>query len=105
MWLVWTFVIFVGLALILSVVLGVVYKYCAVKEDKRVEMINKMLPGYNCGVCAKPGCLQFAVAILNNEVASLSVCKPGKKDKHFLPILEYLKENPNDDGSIVQVSL
>lgn len=73
-----------------------------VEVDKRLEDIEDMLPGYNCGACGYPGCSGFAEGIVNGEVEQLSMCKPGK-DEHYNPILEYVKDHPHPDGSLIQV--
>jgi electron transport complex protein RnfB len=93
------------LGILLGVVLSLANQYLAVKEDPRIDDVEKLLPNYNCGACGTPGCRAFATAILNGEVKNVSRCKPGKLDKHFNPILEYLKDHPNPDGTIVDVKI
>lgn len=93
------------LGILLGVVLSLANQYLTVKEDPRIDDVEKLLPNYNCGACGTPGCRAFATAILNGEVKNVSRCKPGKLDKHFNPILEYLKDHPNPDGSIVDVKI
>ena len=73
-----------------------------VEVDKRLEAVESMLPGYNCGACGYPGCSGFAEGIMEGEVDKLSLCKPGK-DENYNPILEYLKDHPNSDGSVIKV--
>ncbi len=93
------------LGILLGVVLSLANQYLTVKEDPRIDDVEKLLPNYNCGACGTPGCRAFATAILNGEVKNVSRCKPGKLEKHFNPILEYLKDHPNPDGSIVDVKI
>jgi len=93
------------LGILLGIVLSLANQYLAVKEDPRIDDVEKLLPNYNCGACGTPGCRAFATAILNGEVKNVSRCKPGKLDKHFNPILEYLKDHPNPDGTIVDVKI
>jgi electron transport complex protein RnfB len=93
------------LGILLGVVLSLANQYLAVKEDPRIDDVEKLLPNYNCGACGTPGCRAFATAIINGEVKNVSRCKPGKLDKHFNPILEYLKDHPNPDGTIVDVKI
>jgi len=93
------------LGILLGIVLSLANQYLSVKEDPRIDDVEKLLPNYNCGACGTPGCRAFATAILNGEVKNVSKCKPGKLDKHFNPILEYLKDHPNPDGSIVDVKI
>lgn len=73
-----------------------------VEIDQRLEDVEKRLPGYNCGACGYPGCAGFAEGIMEGEVEKLSMCKPGK-DEHYNSIIEYLKDHPNNDGSIIKV--
>jgi electron transport complex protein RnfB len=91
---------------IMGLVLGLGLAFAAeifhVEADKRLEEIEAMLPGYNCGACGYPGCSGFAEGIVNGEVDKLTMCKPGK-DEHYDPILEYIKDHPNPDGSLIQV--
>jgi len=94
-----------GLGLVLGVGLSLAYKYLTVFEDPRIDGVEKLLPNYNCGACGTPGCHAFAVGIINGEVKNLGRCKPGKVDKHFNPILEYLKNNPNPDGSQIDIKI
>ena len=70
--------------------------------DERIQTINDLLPQYNCGACGFPGCAGFAEAIVEGEVEKLSDCKPGK-DEHYNTILEYIKDHPNPDGSLIKV--
>lgn len=93
------------LGILLGVILSLANKYLAVEEDPRIDGVEKLLPNYNCGACGTPGCRAFATGILNGEVKNLSRCKPGKAEKHFNPILEYLKDHPNPDGSKVDVKI
>jgi H+/Na+-translocating ferredoxin:NAD+ oxidoreductase subunit B len=93
------------LGALMGIVLSLASKYLAVVEDPRIDEVEKLLPNYNCGACGTPGCRAFAEAIVTGEIKNLSKCKPGKADKHFNPILEYLKEHPNQDGSKVDVKI
>ncbi|MGI6360628.1 MAG: (Fe-S)-binding protein [Acholeplasmatales bacterium] len=94
-----------GIGLLFGVVLALASKYLEVKEDPRIDEVEKMLPGYNCGACGTPGCRGFATMIVSGEAGNLKRCKPGKVDANFNPILEYLKANPNPDGTPVNIKL
>ena len=91
----------------MGLILGLGLAYAAdvfkVEADERMEKVLEMLPGYNCGACGYPGCSGFAEGIMEGEVNQLSLCKPGK-DEHYNPILEYLKDHPNKDGSIIKIA-
>lgn len=85
------FLVLGGIGLVLAVAILVANRFLFVEEDKSVENVTKLLPGYNCGACGYPGCSGFAQAIIDGKVASLNNCKPGKEDINFKPILEFLK--------------
>lgn len=102
---IWPVIVLAGMGILLAVALTLANKYLAVKEDPRIDDVEKMLPGVNCGACGTPGCRAFATAVLNGEIKQLSRCKPGNADKNFNPILEYLKDHPNEDGSFVEAKL
>jgi electron transport complex protein RnfB len=94
-----------AIGIVLGIILSLANKYLIVVEDPRINDVEKLLPNYNCGACGTPGCHAFAEGIVNGEVKKLSRCKPGKPDKNYNPILEYLKDHPNNDGSIVDVKI
>ncbi|MFA6801602.1 MAG: RnfABCDGE type electron transport complex subunit B [Acholeplasmataceae bacterium] len=102
---IYPFIVLGALAIVLGIILSLANKYLIVEEDPRINDIEKLLPNYNCGACGTPGCHAFAEAIVSGEAKNLSRCKPGKVDKNYNPILEYLKEHPNKDGSIVDVKI
>ena len=91
------------MGLLLGLGLAYAADYLKVEVDERVEMVTSLLPGYNCGACGYPGCSGFAENIMEGNVDKLSNCKPGK-DENYNAILEYLKDHPNSDGSIVKVA-
>jgi len=43
-----------------------------VVEDPRIDVVEDLLPGSNCGACGSPGCRPFAEALVKGELA------PGK---------------------------
>lgn len=65
-----------GLGLISSFLLGVAAKKFGVKVDPKVEQIEEMLPGANCGACGYAGCSALAKAI-NDGTAPVESCIPG----------------------------
>ena len=91
------------MGLVLGFGLAVAADVFKVEVDTRLEEVEKMLPGYNCGACGYPGCGGFAEGIIAGEVAKLSACKPGK-DEHYDPIIAYLQDHPNPDGSVIKVT-
>ena len=90
----WAILILLGIGLILGLGLAIAAKFLHVKEDERIEEVAKRLPNYNCGSCGYAGCKALAEAII-----------AGKEDANFKPIIEYLDQHPNEDGSKVKVRL
>jgi Na+-translocating ferredoxin:NAD+ oxidoreductase RNF subunit RnfB len=68
-------------------VLGLIYgfglafasKRFHVEVDPRIEQINEILPGANCGACGHPGCFAYAEAIVTQD-APIRDCAPGGND-------------------------
>ncbi len=101
----WAVLILMGIGILLGLGLVVAAKVLYVKEDQRIEEVAKRLPNYNCGSCGYAGCKGLAEAIVTGKENNLRKCKPGKEEANFKPIIEYLNEHPNDDGSKVNVHL
>ncbi len=57
-----------GLGLFFGTVLAVAYRFLRVAEDPRLEQVEEMLPGTNCGACGQPGCHAFAEALTLGDV-------------------------------------
>ena len=93
------------LGLILGLGLAIAAKVLYVKEDERIDEVAKRLPNYNCGSCGYAGCKGLAEAIVTGKEENLKKCKPGKEDANFKPIIEYLDQHPNEDGTKVKVHL
>jgi len=58
-----------GVALVAAVILYVVSKRFAVKEDPRLAEVAALLPGANCGGCGFPGCSGMADALVKGADA------------------------------------
>ena len=101
----WAVLILLGIGLLLGLGLAIAAKVLHVKEDERIEEVAKRLPNYSCGSCGYAGCKALAEAIVTGKEDNLKKCKPGKEDANFKPIIEYLDQHPNEDGSKVKVHL
>jgi electron transport complex protein RnfB len=99
MYILWCFLLLAGLGLIIGILLVIAAKFFQVEEDPRIAAVEKMLPNGNCGACGFAGCHAMAEALVNGEAKKCSLCKVGKKDKNFDPIIAYLAENPAKDGT------
>ncbi len=93
------FGILVAIGVVFGVVLAVCEKVFYVKEDTRIDDVQKMLPNANCGACGYPGCRGMAEALVKGEATKVSQCKVGKPDTTYKPIIEYMKEHPDEDGT------
>ncbi len=65
-----------GLALVMAFVLGWANRAFHVPVDPRVEKINEVLPGANCGACGYIGCGEYAEALTDPEV-EVTLCPVG----------------------------
>ena len=101
----WAVLILLGIGAALGLGLAIAAKILYVKEDERIEEVAKRLPNYNCGSCGYAGCKAMAEAVVTGKEENLKKCKPGKEDLNFKPIIQYLDEHPNEDGSKVKVHL
>lgn len=68
-----------GLGLLFGAVLAVASRIFHVEKDPRIEQIEEVLPGSNCGGCGYPGCANYAESIVN-ENASPNLCAPGGEE-------------------------
>lgn len=56
-----------GLGLLFGVGLAIASKIFAVARDPRVERVEAVLPGVNCGACGAPGCSGFAEGVVSGK--------------------------------------
>lgn len=68
-----------GLALVFGTFLMFSAAKFKVKVDERVEKIEEVLPGVDCGACGAPGCRGFAEGVVNGQY-DVSGCKVGGEE-------------------------
>jgi len=73
---IWTVLILTILGLVLPLVLFWIAKKFKVEEDPRIDEIEKVMPGANCGGCGFAGCRAFAD----------SAVKASNLDGHYCPV-------------------
>lgn len=61
-----------GVGLVFATLIALANRKLKVWEDPRIDEVNAMLPGANCGACGYPGCRGFAEAAIRGEVAPAS---------------------------------
>ena len=61
-----------GLSFALASLLVLAKQYLHVDEDPRLDIVEELLPGANCGACGYPGCRPFAEALVAADT------QPGK---------------------------
>lgn len=72
----WTIAIITLLGLVLALVLYLVAERFKVEEDPRIDLVEKAMPGANCGGCGFAGCRAFAE----------SAVKAPNLEGHFCPV-------------------
>ena len=88
---IWTIVILSVLGLVLALVLFFIAKKFKVEEDPRIDEIEKVMPGANCGGCGFAGCRAFADAAVKAPNLDNQFCPVGGNDvmKKVAAILGY----------------
>lgn len=64
------------LGVLAAIVLYFVARKFRVEEDPRIDVVEKMLPGANCGGCGFAGCGAYAQAVLDGK-APIGLCAAG----------------------------
>ncbi|WP_238710381.1 (Fe-S)-binding protein [Oceanipulchritudo coccoides] len=78
-------VIFMGvLGLVLASVLAFANKKLHVHEDPRIDEVEQMLPGTNCGACGSPGCRAFAESCVSGKANPGSCTVSPKEMTEFI---------------------
>lgn len=65
-----------GIAIVLAAGLGIASKKFHVERDERIDKVEEVLPGANCGACGFAGCASFAEAVVAGE-APVDGCPVG----------------------------
>ncbi|MCQ2176976.1 MAG: Fe-S cluster domain-containing protein [Bacteroidales bacterium] len=74
---IWTIVVLAGLGLVLAFVLYLIATKFKVEEDPRIDEIEKVMPGANCGGCGYAGCRAFADAAVKDTTLEGHFCPVG----------------------------
>lgn len=91
------------LGILAAVVLYFVAQKFKVEEDPRIDEVEKMLPGANCGGCGFAGCRGMADALVKNDDISTLFCPVGGGDT-MKSIASYLgKAAPEKEPMVATV--
>lgn len=88
---IWTVVILTALGLLLALMLFFIAKKFKVEEDPRIDEVEKVMPGANCGGCGFAGCRAFADAAVKAPDLDNNYCPVGGNEvmKKVAAILGY----------------
>ena len=75
--------------IVAAIILWVVAKRFAVKEDERIALVEALLPGANCGACGFKGCHDFATACCGATTLTGMFC-PGTGNAGMAEIAKVL---------------
>jgi RnfABCDGE-type electron transport complex B subunit len=81
-------IVMTGLGIIFASILATADHFLQVEEDPRLEEVEGLLPGTNCGACGEPGCQAFAGKLVKGE-ASPGKCTVSSEDA-LIQIAEFL---------------
>jgi RnfABCDGE-type electron transport complex B subunit len=88
------------LGAILAVILYFVAQRFKVEEDPRIDDVEKMLPGANCGGCGFAGCRSMAEALVKKDDISTLYC-PVAGAPVMVSIASYLGKSAAEKGAMV----
>jgi len=77
---IWTVAILTVLGVLLAMVLFLVAKKFHVEEDPRIDEVEKIMPGANCGGCGFAGCRAFAQSCVESGNLEKNFCPVGGND-------------------------
>jgi len=67
------------LGLIAGVILAAASKIFHVRVDPKIQKLEELLPGTNCGACGYAGCKAYAEALITKG-AGVGLCRPGGEE-------------------------
>ena len=92
------------LGVVLAVVLYFVAQKFKVEEDPRIDEVEKMLPGANCGGCGFAGCRAMSEALVKNDDIDSLYC-PVAGGEVMKSIAGYLGKSAADKEPMVATML
>lgn len=86
---IYTIITLSSVGVLAALILFFVAKKFHVIEDPRIDEVEGMLPGANCGGCGFPGCRKFAQELVTRDNIEDLYCAPGGSDS-MLAIASFL---------------
>ena len=101
---IWTIAVLSGLGLILALLLYLLAKKFKVEEDPRIDEVEKVMPGANCGGCGFAGCRAFADSAVKAPNLDNHYCPVGGNDvmKQVASILGYEVKEKAPEVAVVR---
>lgn len=87
------------MGLVFGALLGIAAKAFRVEKDERIEQVQELLAGANCGGCGYAGCSAFAEAVVAGK-ANPSAC-PSTKKENIHQIAEIMGVSVEDGEKMV----
>ncbi|MDX1622972.1 MAG: RnfABCDGE type electron transport complex subunit B [Gemmatimonadota bacterium] len=69
-----------GVGLAFGALIALTHRKMKVWEDPRIDGVEELLPGSNCGACGHPGCRGFAEAVVAGEIAPAECTVMGERE-------------------------
>ena len=79
-------IVMLALGVLLGGILAIANKKLHVFEDPRIDVVEGMLPGANCGACGMAGCRAFAEAVVTGQIP------PGRCSANSPDVVEKIAE-------------
>ncbi|HBX51554.1 MAG TPA: ferredoxin [Bacteroidales bacterium] len=100
----YSIIVLAGIAAIFAVIIYFVGEKFKVLEDPRIDEIQDVLPGANCGGCGKAGCRAFAEALVKANSFEGLFCPVGGNDlnKAIGPILGIVAVEKDPEIAVVR---
>ena len=99
---IYTIIALSSTGVIAAIILFFVAQKFKVFEDPRIDEVEEMLPGANCGGCGYPGCRGLAEALVKLEDISSLNC-PVAGSEPMKKIAEHLEKTAGDNDPLVAV--
>jgi Na+-translocating ferredoxin:NAD+ oxidoreductase RNF subunit RnfB len=69
----------------IGVDLSLAFEKLKVEKNRKLEELEELLPGLNCGSCGYPNCSAYGEALVKEEDTDITRCKPGGPE--ILPLM------------------